>query len=113
MANRQKTRSGNHPQLEPRGPSFLMAEGVIMPIGLLTGIPKHTVEAAPGRFSPSALVHSSLYNELAFGRCVSTNVRRDGRSRVRLNDRALNLRQRAPVGTDILNDCGVPLLKGT
>jgi hypothetical protein len=31
-----------------------------MPIGLLTGIPKHTVEAAPGRFSPSALVHSSL-----------------------------------------------------
>lgn len=62
----------------------------------MTGISKpgskHTLEPAHETVLALSVDPFHLYKHLAFGRCVSANVRRAARSRVRLTDRALSLR---------------------
>ena len=94
--NRKKTRCGNHLQLAPRAPSFLLAAWQSSFTSTMTDISKlgstHALDGAHKTVLAISVESSHLYNHLAFGRCVSANVRRAARSRVRLTDRALSLR---------------------
>jgi hypothetical protein len=56
---------------------------------------KHGLAQAHGTVFAISVDLSRLYKYLTFSRCVSPNLRRNARSRGRLTDRALSLKQRA------------------